>query len=201
MSDERYSPDRWQEMYRPIKNWDEMFARGDWTYLGSIEEAPRFAMIAGYIHQLVAHGVVLDAGCGEGHLVGYLDQSRIAYRGFDLSKTAIANARAKYPGTFVESTLESFASHEDEKYDAVVFNEVLPHVAAPFEIIDRFASMLKPNGHIIISTFQSPNEASNARLFTGVLTAEIAAGRYRQIASAEVSNIATGLRWCVTVLG
>jgi len=201
MLDEQYHRDRRQKLYRPIENWDEMFIAGEWDYLGGLNEVPRFALIAGYIHRHAEQSAVLDAGCGQGHLLSYLDRSRVTYHGFDLSETAIANAIRHYPDArFTVATLESFERSAGERYDAIVFNEVIPHVALPLEAIDRFSGMLKPKGLIIISTYQSPDENSNAHLFTQMFNAEVVAGRYRVKAAAEASCVETGYNWRITIL-
>jgi SAM-dependent methyltransferase len=91
------SADDWKSRYTPIADWDRMFADGRWDYLDSPSEAPRYAVIAGYIHRRPDAACVLDVGCGSGLLYRYLDQSRVTYRGIDVSPTAIGQARERFP--------------------------------------------------------------------------------------------------------
>ena len=182
-------------------DWEARFAAGDWAHLGSLAEAPRFALIAGFVHRIAGRGAVLDAGCGEGHLYQYLDSSRIVYYGFDLSATAIANAHRLYPGgRFGVSTIEAFEPPLGGRYDVIVFNESLQYIRAPFETVDRYSATLNPSGLTIISTFQNPSEDSSARILSRKIDAAIEVGRYRVVTSAEVTNGENGLRWRVTAL-
>ena len=78
-----------EEKQAPGVNWDQTFREGKWEYLHSIAETPRYAAVAGYVHKLLRRGNLLDAGCGEGLLVDYLDINRIRYTGFDLSPISV----------------------------------------------------------------------------------------------------------------
>jgi 2-polyprenyl-3-methyl-5-hydroxy-6-metoxy-1,4-benzoquinol methylase len=198
---DRYDAKLWRATYQSIADWDGMFADGRWAYLDSLVEAPRYALIAGFVHRLFPRADILDGGCGEGHLFGYLDPARAHYRGFDLSPTAIAQARSRYPaGEFSVSSLDAYRPVPDEHYDAIVFNEVLPHIPDPLETLDRFRALLRPGGAVLISHFQSSNEGANARRLTRLLDTEITAGRYEAVAETEVASCASELRWRVTVL-
>lgn len=185
----------------PVADWDLTYREGNWDYLASIAETPRYAAVAGYVHKLVRHGCVLDAGCGEGLLVDYLDLGRLTYTGFDLSTTAIDRARKRYSGvTLFPCSLDEFAPANGEKYDIIVFNEVLTSIDRSHEILDRYFTFLAPSGHIVLSQFQNSNPTSNASIFTGTLEAEIAAGRYHVAARSQTLNCDTGFSWNVYCL-
>lgn len=191
----RYDADTWKRMTRPLGDWDASFQSGKWDYLDSLPELPRYAVIAGYIHRLKSEAVVIDGGCGEGHLVRFLDPARVNYYGFDLSATAIDRARRRWgSGSFEIADTESY---RPIACDVVVFNEVLPHIPDPMAVLDKFMAALNPGGIAIVSSFQNPNPQANARVFTAFLEAEIAAGRYAHIARTSVS---TGRSWLVDVL-
>jgi 2-polyprenyl-3-methyl-5-hydroxy-6-metoxy-1,4-benzoquinol methylase len=191
-----------EEKQAPGVNWDQTFREGKWEYLHSIAETPRYAAVAGYVHKLLRKGNLLDAGCGEGLLVDYLDINRIRYTGFDLSPTAIHRAREQYGAlTFLPCSFDDFTPPGRETYDVIVFNEALTSLERPIEILNRFYAFLRPSGHIIISQFQHPDPNSNAMVFTRALGVEIAAGRYLDVTKSEVLNCETGLRWRVYCLG
>lgn len=180
----------------PVADWDRTYREGNWDYLSSIAETPRYATIAGYVHKLVGHGNILDAGCGEGLLIDYLDIGRLRYTGFDLSPTAIDRARKRYGGvTLFSCSLDDFRPANGEKYDVIVFNEVLTSLDRSILILNRFFAFLTPSGHIVISQFQNSNPNSNANIFTTALDAEIAAGRYHVTAKSQTRDCATGLCW------
>ncbi len=202
MSSERYTPEAWQSQYSPVTNWDETFRNNQWEQLGSLMQTPRHATIAGYIHKLVRQGHILDAGCGEGVLIDYLDATRIEYTGFDISPTAIKRALERYPKMHLLScSMEEFIPPSGEQYDQVIFNDSLATLANPIETIDRFYSYLRPSGHVVVSQFQPPDPNANGAIFTRMFEAEIAAGRYLIRARSEVENRDTGQKWRSYCLG
>lgn len=199
--DDRYSQTSWQSQYHPIADWDGMFRQGQWDYLHDANEMPRYAVIAGYAHRFLGTGRLLDVGCGTGVLVEYLDRARIDYAGFDLSEAAITRARQRWPNVSLTiSSVEAFAADDGTCPQAIVFNEVLPHIAAPLETLDRFLGSAGAAGLAIVSLYQSQDEAANARIFTRMLEAELAAGRYAVLARTDVTNMQTGLAWRVYCL-
>lgn len=201
MTIEQQNPEPSQEHRRSPIDWEETFRQHAWDYLAGIGETPRYSVVAGYIHKLMRRGHILDAGCGEGVLIDYLDLSRIEYTGFDLSPTAIDRARQRYDVVnLVSSPIETFIPPENEQYDIIVFNEVLSQVEHPIKELDRFSTFLKPGGHVIISLFQSPRPEASGAVATRMLEAEIAARRIAPVAAAEVLNCDTGLRWKIYCL-
>lgn len=201
MTAERKNPELPHEDPFNLTEWEETFRQHNWDYLAKIEETPRYSVIAGYIHKLIHDGRILDAGCGEGVLVDYLDLSRIAYTGFDLSPTAIDRARQRYGGlNLFSSPIETFIPPENERFDIIVFNEVLSQLGHPIRELDRFTAFLKPGGHVIISLFQSPRPEARGAVATRILEAEMAARRIAPVAAAEVLNCETGLRWKIYCL-
>ena len=195
------SANAWKKRYTPIKEWDRMFSEGRWDYLDSIGEAARYALIAGYIHRRPSVNDVLDVGCGAGILIRYLDRSRIRYRGIDLSQAAIDQARERFPhDRFDAIDLASYEPASGELFDAIVFNEVLPHIDDPLGSFSRYCNYLRPHGIVIISTFQNPNPSSNAAMFTALLDEAVAAGDLIVLTRSEVTTSEKGLKWRVDVL-
>ncbi len=176
--------------------WERTFREGMWDYQASLDEAPRFALVAGYVHRLVDGGAILDAGCGEGLLAGFLDRARIRYTGFDVSVTAVDRARKRYPDLDVfPSSIEDFRAPEGTCYDAVVFNEVLSTVERPIEALQRFFTYVRPGGYVIISQFQNADPTSNAHASTLRLEQAFAEHRHRVIATTDTSNRMTRRTW------
>jgi 2-polyprenyl-3-methyl-5-hydroxy-6-metoxy-1,4-benzoquinol methylase len=185
--------DSWQDLAR---SWDDAFQAGQWDYLASLDEAPRFGIVAGYVHRLApANAKVLDAGCGQGTLINHLDLAKLQYFGFDPSATAVEQARQRDDRARLSvSTLEAFAG-ESGPYDLIVFSEVLSVVPDSMPLLRKFTAFLAPGGHVIISQFQGKGEAPNARAATARLEAELASGWATIVATAEASNRGTGLAW------
>lgn len=198
-------PDRtaetWKKRYKPIADWDRMFAQGEWDYLDGTSEAARYALIAGYVHRLRGPAALLDVGCGAGVLCQYLDRSRVSYTGIDVSETAIAQARERFPESrFGVSDLAQYEPANGQKFDVVVFNEVLPHVDDPLGSLRRYLSFLLPSGLAVISTYQNTDRTSNASMFTDLLKEAVASGRFRSCTGCEVVTFEKGLKWRIDVL-
>jgi 2-polyprenyl-3-methyl-5-hydroxy-6-metoxy-1,4-benzoquinol methylase len=201
LSSERRNPDPSQQLSPVPLDWDASYRQHNWDYLAGIGETPRYSVVAGYIHKLMRRGHILDAGCGEGVLIDYLDLSRIEYSGFDLSPTAIDRARQRYAVVnLISSPIETFIPPANEHYDIIVFNEVLSQVEHPIKELDRFSTFLRPGGHVIISLFQGARPQARGAVATRVLETEITARRIAAVAAAEVLNCDTGLRWKVFCL-
>lgn len=132
--------------------WDSEYSTGNWTFMAS--EQSRYAVIAGYIKP---GSCVLDVGCGEGLLFGWIRARGYArYIGLDVSKVAVSKlaARRERGATFLQADAEEFQLAEsDPPMDAIVFNETLYYFREPLVTLKRYAGYLKPDGVIIVSTY------------------------------------------------
>lgn len=137
----------------PEKDWDREYAQGKWEYLATPIERVRHAVIGMYCNQLLnLRAKILDAGCGEGILLDYLRSDlRKNYLGVDLSKEAVKGARAKRDGIFMTADLEGFKTKE--KFEAIVFNEVLYHVDEVV-VFERYLEFLTEGGYFVISLYK-----------------------------------------------
>jgi 2-polyprenyl-3-methyl-5-hydroxy-6-metoxy-1,4-benzoquinol methylase len=197
---ERYTREAWQKQFNARADWDATFRDGQWDYLAGLGEMPRYVSIAGYIRRFKRNGMVLDAGCGQGILFDHLDVDSVAYSGFDVSETAIAAARRRAPGAQLwVCSVEAYQIDRTTTFDVIVFNEVLPHVEDPFGTLDRFISMLNPEGLVIISLYQNKDQQSKATVLTRLLENEISAGRYSVLAKSTVEN-QDGMKWAIYCL-
>lgn len=134
-------------------------AAGDWQGLDAPIQAARYRAIAGMIEDLPEGARVLDVGCGEAVLRAYLPAA-VRYTGVESSALALAAARQQYPyATFFHQKAESFQPR-DERFDAIVFNEMLYYTANPVGLLSSFASFLAGRGFIVCSVFQKPERRS-----------------------------------------
>lgn len=118
---------------------------------------------------------VLDVGCAFGDLAHALDPGGLeAYLGVDLSDRAIeaAQRRPAPPAStatrrFVTADLRAFSPGPDERFDVIVFNEVLYYLNVDEAVrqVQRYGQWLAPGGMLCVSMKKQPkSEAITARL-------------------------------------
>jgi SAM-dependent methyltransferase len=186
----------WPNLYVRVGDWDEMYRSGECDW-GGIGELPHYALIAGYVHKLINKGMLLDAGCGEAALVDYIDLERIGYFGFDISSVAVERANKRMPrGRAIQATFDGFLPPSDLKFDGIVFKSSLQYTPTPFETIDRYRSLLKNGGIMIVSTYQ----ANKDLLFGNLLEQACNQGRYAAIDMADAVSVSHNLAWRIFVL-
>jgi 2-polyprenyl-3-methyl-5-hydroxy-6-metoxy-1,4-benzoquinol methylase len=137
--------------------WQHEYQSGGWQHLWSDEELPRYALLAAYLRQRCPGGDLLDLGCGQGILCDRLwPGSYASYLGVDLSATAIARASARHQpaASYQCADVERYVPEADQRFDAVVFNEVLYYFAHPEAVVARFVKFLKPDAIVLASLFE-----------------------------------------------
>lgn len=98
---------------------------------------------------LPAEGEALDFGCGCGVLTEILRQELPGWRihGTDISPTALANARGRFPGcSFHEEGSTELAPG---RFDLLFTHHVLEHALDLEEMLDRLAGYLKPGSAML----------------------------------------------------
>ena len=96
---------------------------------------------------------VLEVGCGLGYLTYAL--TKAGYRrvlGVDLSQSAVERARQRYSCDYIAADIACFASETEERFDALIFSEVLEHLEDPVGLLSRAKALLKPGGYLICTT-------------------------------------------------
>ena len=142
-----------------MKRWNEGF--GDWQGLACDEQAPRYEHIARLLVRFSPR-LVLDVGCGEAVLRSFLPPS-LSYFGIEPSVKAVDRRR-----NVTNATAEDFDAG-DNRWDCIVFNEVLYYSREPLYLLRKYARFLLPDGKIIISIYQRPEVLSlKARLLRGL---------------------------------
>lgn len=102
---------------------------------------------------------VLDAGCGEGHLLEELHKRNPSnhYYGVDATEVAIQKARQRSPFATCDLMDLSALTFEDNFFDVITITEVLEHIYDYQSVINELKRVLTRNG-ILIITF--PNETN-----------------------------------------
>ena len=98
---------------------------------------------------------VLDAGCGDGvfldRLARYLDHGDAHYTGVDYSEHQLAKAAA-LPYEFHQCDLGAGIPLPDAAFDVVHAAEIIEHLLDPDLLVDEAARVLRPGGHVVITT-------------------------------------------------
>ncbi len=105
---------------------------------------------------------LLDIGCGKG---AFLNLVKDNFSQFLLSGTDLFDYQESISkiGKWLKLDLNDFATDDFEKYDIITAIEVIEHLENPRHFIRSLSKLLKPNGHLIITT---PNTES----FTSLLS-------------------------------
>ncbi len=99
---------------------------------------------------------VLDAGCGNGSFSAALQAEGFSVWGCDLSTSGIERARREWPAIqfAVASVYDDLLRAFDRTapFDAVVALEVIEHLYAPRDFLERAREALRPGGLLVLST-------------------------------------------------
>ena len=108
----------------------------------------KFHQIASYIP---TGSTVLDIGCGAGQLALALRNKNCVVDGMDLNLNRLAVNRSIYR-TLFEQDIESFDfTASTEKYDLVVFSDVLEHLQQADHVLREAKEILREGGKVVIS--------------------------------------------------
>lgn len=137
-------------------DWEIQYKSGRWRYLNQLQELAHYSVIIGYIKYFQHNGAILDVGCGEGVLFDLMCPCTYSrYVGIDISQTALDHASKKgnEKSLFVRSPLEEYSP--DEKFDAIVFNEVLYYFKRPAKVLEHYRDFLNADGVFIVSMYRA----------------------------------------------
>jgi len=100
---------------------------------------------------------VLDVGCGGGILTESLAQRGAQVTGIDIASKALAVAElhlleSGLAVNYLETTIEQHAASGVEPYDVITCMEMLEHVPDPESVVSSIAALLRPGGHVFLST-------------------------------------------------
>lgn len=185
--------------YEPMQNgaaWlDSQYASGEWNYLRSLTETPRFGIVGAYSRRLGQGKAVLEIGCGDALLFEHLNPDHFAhFTGVDISAVAIEKTRPYWSDKveFLAAEAESFTPAR--RYGVIIFNEVLEYFDDPLAVVRRYEPFLEPDGCFIVSMFSGWDTVRARTIWRGLL------GRYDEIARAKVATHRR-YRWNIRVLG
>jgi 2-polyprenyl-3-methyl-5-hydroxy-6-metoxy-1,4-benzoquinol methylase len=128
----------------------------------------RLDSIVRFLKNRMRNKRILDAGCGEGHLIEKLShqESSAGYYGIDIVEPAVSSAKQRCPAAFIQLGDLYATKYPPAFFDVVICTEVLEHIIDFKLVLKEFKRILKANGLLII-TF--PNEVlwTVSRFFLG----------------------------------
>lgn len=95
--------------------------------------------------------IVLDVGCNYGLLGKKLLEKQVITDGVDINKKALFRAKLFYRNTFLRDLYEPDLKIKNNKYDYIVFSDILEHLPRPDLLLKNSKKYLNKNGKIIVS--------------------------------------------------
>lgn len=88
---------------------------------------------------------VLDMGCGEGHLLAFLDSQIQDWHieGFDISEESVKKARDKVPSAIFSVRDIYNSGYPEASFDLVLNTEVLEHLKEPEKVLSEIRRLTK----------------------------------------------------------
>jgi SAM-dependent methyltransferase len=119
-----------------------------------------------------ADGVVLDVGCGRGVLGAALRERGWRVWGIERHLGAVEAARPRLDRV-LQADLCDFDRIEtelcSERFDVLVFSDVLEHVADPARVLRQYLRWLRPRGRVLVSVPNFVVWTNRLRLLAGVV--------------------------------
>ena len=96
------------------------------------------------------NGVMLEIGCGLGHLVGQLEDTFITF-GLDVNEWALQKAKEEVGRTPLSLASAENLPFVDNSFDVIVIKHVVEHLPQPDQAIRELGRILVPGGLLILS--------------------------------------------------
>jgi 2-polyprenyl-3-methyl-5-hydroxy-6-metoxy-1,4-benzoquinol methylase len=110
---------------------------------------------------------VLDVGCSTGYLAERLQQRGATVVGLDMDERAAELARRFCTEVHVGDIETMELPFEPGSFDAIVCGDLIEHVRDPQALLARLRPLLRPGGHLVLSTPNIANWAMRLSLLFG----------------------------------
>ncbi|MES2807913.1 MAG: class I SAM-dependent methyltransferase [Bacteroidota bacterium] len=175
--------------------WEKQYKGTAWDFLFSEDEKEHYLAIITQLQNYTTNSKILDIGCGRGALYHYFQKSLsgdFSYTGIDISENAIKKATDQFPGVDFK-TINYDSETIDDRFDAVVFNEVFYYFIKPMKTLKKaFSENISANGVAIISMYEDAT-GKNKLLWNAI------AEEYSILNEVTVSNT-KGTTWTVKTI-
>jgi SAM-dependent methyltransferase len=137
---------------------------------------------------------ILDLGCGEGHITReiQLASGEAQVAGLDYSMSAVARAVELFEGIDFAVGDAYACPYPAGYFDLVVCNNLWEHVPDPLNLLAAIDRVLKPSGHVVIST---PSRYSLWNLLKVVRGREVAFMSKHHVTEYTVGQVKEQLRF------
>jgi len=97
---------------------------------------------------------ILDVACGEGHITAAIQKRfpKAEVSGFDYSISAITRAHRQYDGIAFDVADAYQPPFAPSYFDVIVCNNIWEHVGDPLRLLGVLYAVVRPGGHLVIST-------------------------------------------------
>ena len=112
---------------------------------------------------------VLDVGCYDGTIAKLISAQGNQVIGIDISKKAVHMARKNGIQAYVCNLEEDPFPKSLGTFDVIIAGEIIEHIFDPDALLDKLARILKPGGHLIITTPNIAGLGSRLSLLLGQL--------------------------------
>jgi len=181
--------DRSYENYYSAEVWDDKFKGG--FGLDDPMEDSRYGALMMIMKRYENKGPVLDFGCGDGLLQEkFRAVSRVRLVGIDYAPAGIdkAKTRGLADCEFICADYRRF--QPGERYSLLVFNEAIYYINDYMNVLERMTDYLLPDGHIVVSMFQT---RVTARIWKQLMA------RLQMVQGAWTGDERSGRRWTIRV--
>jgi ubiquinone/menaquinone biosynthesis C-methylase UbiE len=112
---------------------------------------------------------VLDVGCGPGNISRLAADRGATVTGCDMSPQMLAEARDASPHIAFRNEDAEFLSFDDTRFDAVVGNFLILHLAHPERAAEQFHRVLVPGGRVALTVWDTSERCRFTGLFIDAL--------------------------------
>ncbi len=105
---------------------------------------------------------ILDVGCGYGGLGRLLTMSRRIVHGIERNPAASSHLHGIYARFVIGDAAAGLEELRGERYDCIVFADILEHLVDPWAVLARAGTLLAPDGVVVASI---PNVRNIAVIF------------------------------------